>query len=425
MATFAYRGFERRMSGITSMRPSLLFISQQLPFPLTDGGNVRTYKILEALASRYEITLIGSLRKEGDRQEALGAMSRLCKEIVCVPDVKSTSLVYSVGVIARGLRTGLPFSIAYNFNPHVLEAVTDKLVSARFDFVHLNHLDAVQHLPPGLSGFRKVLDTHNLLFELYEKAARFESSALKRRFKAMEAQRLCHYERRAFAQMDGLLVCSQREAELAAGWGLVNHMQVVPNGVDCDYFAPPSTSYAVNPPVLVFTGAMGYEPNADAALHFIRHTLPILRQRVLGIRFVVVGKNPTEELVSESRKHTDVTVTGMVPDVREYVYRSRIFVVPIRMGAGTRLKVLEAFALGIPAVSTPVGAEGIDYEEERHLLVAESPAEMADAVCRLLDDTELYHSLAKESRALALSRYDWKAVGKGLLEGYEDRGRRA
>jgi glycosyltransferase involved in cell wall biosynthesis len=137
------------------------------------------------------------------------------------------------------------------------------------------------------------------------------------------------------------------------------------------------------------------------------------------VRFVVVGKNPTEALREAARRNHDVTVTGTVPDVREHVHGARVFVVPLRMGAGTRLKVLEAFALGIPAVSTSVGAEGIEYEAERHLLIAETPGEMAEAICRLLEDTQLARRMSLESRALALSRYDWKAVGQRLLAEYE------
>ncbi len=405
------------------MKPPLLFISQQLPYPLTDGGNVRTFKILEALASRYAVTLVACLRKDAnrqkDKQKALDAISPLLREIICVEDVKSQNPFFLLRVIARALLKGLPFSISYNFNPHIARAVSGQLRTGKFRFVHCNHLDAVQHLTPGLSGFRKTLDTHNLLYELYEKAAHFENSGFKRWLKRFEAVRLRTYEKKTFSKMDSLLVCSRREAELAGGWGYAKRLQVIPNGVDCDFFVPPPKNYTDNPPVLVFTGAMGYGPNADAALHFIRDTMPLLRPRVPGVRFLVVGKNPTAELLISAKDNSDVTVTGMVEDVREYVYGARIFVVPIRMGAGTRLKVLEAFALGIPAVSTPVGAEGIAYEDERHLLIAESAQDMADAVCRLLNQTDLYLNMATEARALAVARYDWKAVGATLLEAYE------
>ncbi len=401
------------------MKPSLLFISQQLPYPLTDGGNVRTFKILEALASRYAVTLVASLRHGTDRRQALDAVIPLCKEVVCVADVKSRSPFFLARAAARAVRCGLPLSIAYNYNPELRRAAGEALLAGRFAVVHFNHLDAVQHAPGKQPGVRRVLDTHNLLFELYEKSARFESSSGRRVLQRLEARRLLAYERDTFAQMDRVLVCSGREAEALAEWGLGDRSQVVPNGVDCEYFAPPDRGYAANPPVLVFTGAMSYGPNADAALHFIANTLPLLRPRVPGVRFVVVGKSPTEALVEAARRNPDVTVTGTVPDVREYVHGARIFVVPLRMGAGTRLKVLEAFALGIPAVSTPVGAEGIDYEETRHLLIAETPAGMADAVCRLLEDAELARRMSRESRELALSRYDWNAVGERLLAEYE------
>jgi sugar transferase (PEP-CTERM/EpsH1 system associated) len=400
------------------MKPSLLFISQQLPYPLTDGGNVRTFKILEALAARYAVTLVASLREGTDREKALDAVIPLCKEVVCVADVKSRRPFFLARAAVRALRRGLPLSIAYNYNPALLRASREALLTGRFQVVHFNHLDAVQHAPGDEHRVRRVLDTHNLLFELYQKSARFESSRGRRVLQRLEARRLLAYERRTFLQMDRVLVCSRREADAIEAWGLADRTQVVPNGVDCEYFAPPLREYADNPPVLVFTGAMSYGPNADAAIHFIGHTLPLLRTRVPGVRFVVVGKNPTEELLEAGRRHPDVTVTGTVADVREYVHAARIFVVPLRMGAGTRLKVLEAFALGIPAVSTSVGAEGIDYEEERHLLIAETPAAMANAVCRLLEDAELARRMSLESRELALSLYDWNAVGQRLLAEY-------
>jgi glycosyltransferase involved in cell wall biosynthesis len=309
-------------------------------------------------------------------------------------------------------------AVAHNFNPHIQREVNVRRARKNFWAVHMNHLDTVQYFPADEMTEKTVLDSHNLLHLFYAKAASIERSPWKRTLLRLEAWRMRRYEFRVFAALDRILVCSELEkGHLAEIFG-TDKVHVVPNGVDCEYFHPPQRGYERNPATVVFTGAMGYSPNSDAAIYFIREVMPILRKRT-QVRFAAVGRDPPEELVALGKQWPDVIVTGRVPDVREHVWGARLFVVPIRKGAGTRLKVLEAFAMGIPTVSTSVGAEGIEFTPDQDLLLADDPASMADRIVELLQNPTQCEALGKHAIALARSRYDWKAVTAGLLEGYE------
>jgi len=371
------------------------------------------------LAAKYDVCLIASVRPGTDVQEGLRLLKRMCSEVVCVPDVKSRGLLSSMFTLGRALLRNLPMAVAYNFNPHIQKEVNARRARKSFWAIHMNHLDTVQYFPLSKLMQITVLDSHNLLHLFYAKAASIERSRWKRTLLCLEAWRMRRYELRVFAALDNIVVCSQLEKNHLAGIFGADNVRVVPNGVDCAYFHPPVKGYESNPANIVFTGAMGYSPNSDAAVYFIREVMPTLRKKAPGIRFVAVGRDPPADLVALGEQWNDIIVTGKVPDVREYVWAARIFVVPIRKGAGTRLKVLEAFAMGIPTVSTSVGAEGIEFTPEQDLLLADDPASMADRIVQLLQNPTQCEAIGKRAVALVRSRYNWKVVTAGLLEGYE------
>lgn len=399
------------------MKKSVLFVSQQFPYPLTDGGNIRTFKVLEGLASQYDVCLIASVRSNSDIHEGLRLLKGFCSEVICVPDVKSRSPLSLIFTVGRALLRNLPLAVAHNFNPHIQREVNVRRARKGFWAIHMNHLDTVQYFPADEVTEKTVLDSHNLLHLYYAKAASVERSPWKRTLLRLEAWRMRAYEFRVFSALDKLIVCSELEKTHLGDVCGEDKVHVVPNGVDCAYFHPPQEGYERNPATVVFTGAMGYSPNSDAAIYFIREVMPILRKRT-QVRFAAVGRDPPAELIDLGKQWTDVTVTGKVPDVREYVWGARIFVVPMRKGAGTRLKVLEAFAMGIPTVSTSMGAEGIEFTPEQDLLLADDPASMADRIVQLLQNPGQCEALGKRAVALARSRYDWKAVIEVLLEAY-------
>jgi glycosyltransferase involved in cell wall biosynthesis len=207
---------------------------------------------------------------------------------------------------------------------------------------------------------------------------------------------------------------TDRQVLLAANPRL--RVEVAPNGVDTHAFRPlPAPE---GPPALVFVGNMSYPPCVDAMVWFCSEILPLIRAQRPGVEMWIVGINPAPEV--RRLEGDGVHVTGRVPDVTPYYERSGVSVVPIRAGGGTRLKILEAMALGRPVVSTTIGAEGLDIMDGNHVLLADDPRQFAEKTLQLLSDAELYRRLAADGRALAVNRYDWDVIARDLLRVFSD-----
>ena len=399
---------------------SILFVSQQLPWPLDSGGNIRTYHLLSALARRYRVTLVSSAKSPEQAEEGRVVLGERCAEISIQHDPKSSSIMGKVLSGIKSLVRSDPAVVVHNENPLLAREVRRLLETKSFDVVHLNHIDTYPYVRGGVAA-ALVIDTHNLLHRFYERRAEMNLDPLTRALCGVEARKLKSYEFHAFVKAARVLVCSdteRRELRLVLPKA---DPRVVPNGVDGSAFqviAPQPPTGA--PPTLVFVGDMGYGPNHQAMMFFIREVMPLLKRRPGGVRLRVVGKDPAVMLCDLASGDPAVEITGWVDNVRDHVQDAALFVVPLQLGTGTRLKILEAFALGLATVSTTVGAEGIDCRDGHDILIADSAPEMAAAIARLLDDPALARSMAKRGRQLVDEKYDWELVGKGLVEIYEE-----
>ena len=396
---------------------SILFISEQLPWPKDSGGNLRTFHILEALSNHFDVTLVTSARSESEAARGREKLGPISRQVVVVPSEKSTGIVALARTAARSWVARVPITVQYNFSRSIAACVEDLVAREQFDFVHLNHIDTAPYAA-SCGDIPRVVDTHNLLYQYYERRATLERNPAMRLLFGREARRFKEFEFEAFRSASHVMVCSREEADVVHRAAPEIAVEVVPNGVDCTFFQPDPNGTGTSSLDLVFVGHMAYRPNHDAAVWFIENVLPRLRQKVPGVRFVVVGKNPDRSLLDLGSDHPDVIVTGTVEDVRQHIWSSRIAVVPIRYGSGTRLKVLEAFAMGIPTVSTAVGAEGIAYRDGVDILIADEPDSIIDAICRLLSDTALYESIGSNGRKTAVERYDWSIIGRQVVAIY-------
>lgn len=269
-------------------------------------------------------------------------------------------------------------------------------------------------IPPGV---RRILDTHNVEYDVFRRMWKTTEAPVRKAHYLLEYVKLKRDELSLCRSQDVLLATSDRDSELFARD--VPHVPrfVVPNGVDTAYFVPKNDAPS-EPHSLVFTGMIGYVPNADGITWFIDEILPLIAQRVPDVKLYVVGKRPPETV--RARASERVVVTGTVPDVRPYVHRSSVYVVPLRMGGGTRLKIAEALSMKKPMVTTRVGCEGIDLVDGRDALFADTPREFADAVVRLLGDADLRARLADAGHDLAKRRYDWSVIGDQLEKVYRE-----
>ena len=270
-----------------------------------------------------------------------------------------------------------------------------------------------------------VLFTHNVEAEIWRRHAETSTSWLRASLYRQQWKRMLRFEGRTLARFDRVLAVSDVDRDtfqrLYPG-KLAAPAVVIPTGVDTTYFAP-APERASTARRLVFTGSMDWLPNVDGVLYFCRDILPLVRQSCPDVTFTIVGRAPTHT-VRKLAEEEGVEVTGRVDDVRPYLADAAAYVVPLRIGGGTRLKIFEAMAAGRAVVSTSVGAEGLPTESGRHLLLADNPGAFAQAVVRLLSDTAFRQTIERDARALVTTHYDWRQAATHLEQAIVDTRRR-
>jgi glycosyltransferase involved in cell wall biosynthesis len=260
-----------------------------------------------------------------------------------------------------------------------------------------------------------VIFTHNVEAEIWRRHAETKTSALSKWLYGMQHRRMLRYEGNTLARFDGVLAVSDADRDTFARIypGAIRHpAHVVPTGVDTDYFTASASAPASRE--IVFTGSMDWLPNEDAMLFFCRDVLPLIRAEEPAVRLSIVGRAPTPA-VKQLADHANVRVTGRVDDVRPYMRDAAVYIVPLRIGGGTRLKIFEAMAMGKAVVSTTIGAEGLPVTNGEHVLLADEPTTFARAVVNLLRDIDRRRQLEAAARTLVVEKYDWSAVA-GALE---------
>jgi len=396
----------------------ILWLKSDLLLPLDKGGKLRTWHLMRHLARRHEITYLAFADPDQPRAEVEG-MREVAARVETVPrrEPIKRSLRFNAEAALRVLDP-LPYAVGKYRSAAYRKRLRALLAERPFDLIVCDFLPPAVNLPAHLP-CPAVLFTHNVESEIWRRHAETKSSPIARALYAMQHRRMLRYEGGALRRFDGILAVSDADRETFARLypGAVKRpVQVVSTGVDTDYFAPS----AVDAPEsairneLIFTGSMDWLPNEDAMLFFCRDILPLIRAEEPGVHLTIVGRTPTPA-VKKLADASDVTVTGRVDDVRPYIREAAVYIVPLRIGGGTRLKIFEAMAMGKAVVSTTVGAEGLPVTNGEHVVLADEPRAFAASVVGLMRDRESRARLEAAARALVVERYDWSAVA-GELE---------
>jgi glycosyltransferase involved in cell wall biosynthesis len=395
----------------------VLSVSEKFPWPVDDGGQIRAWRILKAMARELDVTLVALAPP---RPEDVAPAEALGVRVVTLPNERtSTSNALHA---AAALVTRRPSPLGKNWSRPLLDAVRRELAAGDVSSLHLNQIDTAQYLaelgPVGPGRPPAVFETQNVLTTMYRRL--FETATgLRRAYCAVQARKMARYEPELMRGFDLVTVCSEIEAAWCREPG-VERVAVIPNGVDTTAFAPEPTPRAPGErPTLVFTGAMSYLPNREGLEWFLDRVAPLVERKVGDFRVLVVGKDPPPGLRERARPGR-LELTGWVDDVRAPMRSAEVSVVPLRIGGGTRIKILEALALGVPVVSTRVGAEGLDVTHGRDILLADEPEPMAAAIAELLTSPARRTALAQAGRALVVERYDWDAVVAPLARWHAD-----
>lgn len=390
-------------------RPRVLAATSEVPWPLNSGGHIRSFHLMKALAAATDFRLVCPVPRGHER--AVESLRAIGIDVRPAP-VPSRSKWGEVKRLLGAAVRREPY-VMYRRHawPAALAVWGAELAAQRPDVLYLDHLDALLYrgAAPAVPA---VIDLHNVYSLLVRRTADEQTNALKRAFLRGEAHKLDRIERRAARECRSVCAVSDAEAAHFRALG-ASAVHTIPNGVDCQAFADLPAGRD-GPPVVMFLGTMSWGPNATAARFLAREVLPALRAKVPGAVVTIVGRDPPPDLLALNGA-PGIEVTGGVPDVKPYLLRAAVLAVPLDAGGGTRLKILEAFAAGLPVVSTAVGAEGIAAEPGSHFALAERPA-FAEATAALLADRAGAGRMAERARGLAHDVYDWSRIGRKMVE---------
>jgi glycosyltransferase involved in cell wall biosynthesis len=385
-------------------RPSLLAVTSELPWPLASGGHLRTYHLLASLARRFDVRLV--VPSPAGEADGRAALARAGVFVRAVPIGPRRAVGEGWRIAEAAIRRDPYVLYARHRRRAVLRALREEAARLRPDVVYLDHLDS--YLYAGVAAPAPiVIDMHNVYSTLAERAGHEAAGFLRRRYLGAEAARLRRKEQSAARAAHTLFSCSEDEAGYFRGLGAAR-VEMVPNGVDTASYPWPAPRLDAGPTVL-FIGALDWTPNVHAARFLATKVMPAVRARVPGATLAIVGRRPTADVLALAEPGR-VAIAADVPDVRPYWQRASLLAVPLEAGGGTRIKIVESFAAGVPVVSTPIGCEGIAGRHGEHLLVA-SRDDFAGAVTAVLTDPAAAAVRAAAARFLAEREYDWWAIG--------------
>jgi len=394
---------------------NILFLTPQLPYPPRQGTALRNYHLIEGLAERHSISLLSFLEPgQPAEPSGWGPLVRLCKEVETIPVVRR-----SLGErLADLIRTRQPDMALRLWSRPFAERLARWCRAEAFDVVHVEGIELGAYLPVLEDAPDRPLilfDDHNAEYVLQKRAFQTDlrlpgrwPAAL---YSLVQWRRLRRFEADVCRRADRVVAVSaaDRHALQALVPGL--RVDVIPNCIDTAAYARPADLSAGDVPsyTVLYTGKMDFRPNIDAALWFGREIWPLIKRQRPEATWGIVGKSPHARL-DVLRRDPSIAILGEVPDIRPYFHTALIYVIPLRIGGGTRFKLLEAMAAGIPVVSTHVGAEGVPVRPEKELLLADQPADFAAAAVRLMDDRALRERLCAASRVLVRDQFDWRTV---------------
>lgn len=392
----------------------IMWVKANKLLPLHSGGDIRSFNLLRQLTREHEVALFSYYDGDRDRQYE-DEIKKQLPGAICV----------STGKAQSGLRRGLdyalrlsnaePYAVSRFASAKVRQGLNSCIAVSRPDVIVADFLDAAINLPERLyadsSGVPLILFQHNVESEIWRRHADNGPNWAMRRMYGLESFKMLRYERGTVERFRHVIAVSEHDKALMSRWVPPERITVVPTGVDTGQFCPGVP--AENDSLVLFVGAMDWEPNVDAVKYFCAEIWPWIQAKVPGARFRIVGRNPdrrVKELAGES-----VEVTGRVASVVEHLREAAVVVVPLRIGGGTRLKIYEAMAVGKAVVSTSVGAEGLDVNPGKDIAVADTPGAFGESVAALLTDREARRQQGAAALELA-RRFGWPTVANQFAD---------
>ena len=433
----------------------VLHFVPRVPWPLNTGAKLRNYHLAREIAGRASITLL-AFSENGERmeqQQTARVAGSSTEPVLESPESFYERVVlvgrdqgYTLSKIVRGAIGRTPLPVLNYTTPAMKEALARVLDEQDFDVVQVESIHLAEYLPiirAARSRPLVICDWHNIESELMRRYSERQTSVLRRIYARRASGQMSRLERRIMREFDAHVVVSKRDGERLQELAPKARIFLIENGVDTAYYtderinkahalwlkeqqqdaassqaALPGSSPALEaekPRRIAFVGSMDYHANVDAAVSFALEVWPRLHNEQPGLIFTIVGRDPARE-VRQLAQISGIEVTGTVDDVRPYYYETLAAIIPLRVGGGSRLKILEAMAAGVAVISTTLGAEGLDVRDNENILIAETSEDFCEAIIKL--DEERRRKLIAGGRALVFEQYDWSRLGALLFETY-------
>ena len=385
----------------------VLFLSQRFLFPMDTGGKIRTGNILAHLNDLVSLTVISNVESQKD-DPYLPQMDEICDKFISVPWTEDPRYTFKFYIkIAMQSFSRYPISVLNDYSAALEAAVYSELKHRNYDLAICDFLQSTLN-------FRRVHDVPTILFQ-----HNVESTIAKRHLEKskdpvsipfwwLQYRKMFAHEKAMCRKFDGVIAVSENDKRCMEEWFNVSNVHEIPTGVDTEFYKP--ANGIPEKKQLVFTGSMDWLPNEDAMIHFIQEILPLIKEKEPSTELVIVGRRPTPRLLRLTESREDIVTTGWVEDTRPYITESAVFIVPIRIGGGTRMKIYEALSMAKGMVSTTIGAEGLPLVHEKHLLIGDEEEAFACNVIRLLEDEELRKTLGENARKYIYDNFRWEHV---------------
>ena len=395
-------------------RLRILWLKTELLHPVDKGGKIRTIEMLKRLKRYHHITYL-TLDDGTATADAYAQAEEYCHELICVPfEAAHSSSVRFYSELLRNLLSRLPYAIERYRSGAMRRAIAEQSQARRHDLLVSDFLVSAVNIPPRLT-LPKVLFQHNVEAMIWRRRVENARHVAAKLYFTLQWRRMAAFECLSCRDFDVVIGVSEQDCSIMRSEYGIESVAAVPTGVDTEYFRPSGILLPVSGK-LVFTGSMDWMPNEDAIRFFIKEIMPLVQLEVPEATLTVVGRNPSAALLDIARSRHWLIVTGRVDDVRPFIEEAACFIVPIRIGGGTRLKIYEAMAMEKPVVSTRVGAEGLPIGDGVDILLADDPKAFAAAVVKVLRDENLARAIGARAAANVRGWFGWDRVAVRFSE---------
>jgi sugar transferase (PEP-CTERM/EpsH1 system associated) len=398
---------------------NILWLSHVVPFPPKGGVLQRSFNLLREISKSNNIYLVAfnqkALLPDGHHiDEAISALKKYCCEIQVIPLPADKSKWSKNILIWKSFFTEKPYTVNWNYSADMMRAIVNVLKEFKPHVIHYDTIGMAEYFQYNLPG---VLNHHNIESHMMLRRAQKEKNCLKKMYFYQEAKKIERYEKKVCKLFQSNLVVSDEDKSILKRIAPAAIIDIVPNGVDTSYFVP--SAEMPDNETLIFAGAMNWYPNKDAMLFFADEIWPLLKAKRPTIKMIVVGQSPPARLLALNKHDPNFIVTGYVDDVRSYFKQASIYICPMRDGGGTRLKILDSLASGIPTVATSMAVEGIKITPGENVIIANKPEEFSNEILSLIDNPGKRKWLSTEGRHLVDTLYDWYNIGSHLNDVYK------